>query len=240
MTTVAIGIFCKTPASGRSKTRLSPPLQPEECEQISKCFIRDLALTVGTVAAESGDTPVAIYTPVGTETQLRELLTPAFQLLPQDDGEFGRRLAVAAEQLLGAGHRAAILLNSDSPTLPPAILRAAVAALKREEDCVVLGPAIDGGYTLIGVSKSHPPLFDDIPWSTSAVYDRTVARAKEIGVPVVSLPLWYDVDDGETLDVLERELNGAALPFAIAGLVGGEAAATRQFMAQRALRHPRQ
>ena len=63
------------------------------------------------------------------------------------------------------------------------------------EDAVVLGPAIDGGYTLIGLSRPHARVFEDIPWSTPDVYRLTIERAAEIGVPVVNVPRWYDVDD---------------------------------------------
>jgi hypothetical protein len=232
MSRVAIGLFCKTPAAGRSKTRLSPPLAPEECSEISTCFIRDLAASVAAVAEATEAAPVAIYTPAGTEHQLRSLLPPSFSLLLQDEGELGQRLTVAVRQLLDAGHRGVILLNSDSPTLPLSVLRDAVRALQRDA-CVVLAPATDGGYTLIGVTEPHRALFTDMPWSTPAVFELSLARARTLGLPVVTLPLWYDVDDAATLDLLERELAGTSPPFAAPGLVGADAPATRAFMARR-------
>lgn len=139
------------------------------------------------------------------------------------------RLCTAVAELLGQGHAGAILVNADSPTLPAAILRAAVEAVGRE-DAVVLGPAIDGGYTLIGLSRPHAHVFSDIPWSTPHVHRLTHVRASEIGVPVVDVPRWYDVDDGETLQLLEAELRGEPLPFAQDGMHGAEAAATRRFL----------
>ena len=69
MQTVAIGIFCKTPAPGLSKTRLSPPLRPDECAAISACFIRDLTATIADVARDGASVGYAVYTPVGTETR---------------------------------------------------------------------------------------------------------------------------------------------------------------------------
>ncbi|HWB46155.1 MAG TPA: TIGR04282 family arsenosugar biosynthesis glycosyltransferase [Hyphomicrobiaceae bacterium] len=234
MRPVAIGIFCKTPSAGLSKTRLSPPLRPEECSALSACFIRDLAATVHSVAASLAGTaaPYAVYTPVGTEEALQALLPSGFALLPQSDQPFGDRLLRATRDLLDAGHAGAILLNADSPTLPASILRAAVQAV-RAGDHVVLGPAIDGGYTLIGLSRPHARLFQDIPWSTPQVYPLTVERAAEIGLPVVNLPCWYDVDDRQTLRLLEAELAGERVPFAQAGLVGSDAPATRAFLARR-------
>ena len=233
MRSVAVGIFCKTPAAGFSKTRLSPPLRPEECGMLSACFIRDLAATIDGLSPGGEATPYAVYTPAGTEDRLRALLAPSFRLLLQCDGDFGTRLLRATADLLEAGHAGAILINADSPTLPACILRTAVRALLRGDDAVVLGPAIDGGYTLIGLTRPHARLFEGIPWSTPEVYRLTVERAAEIGVPVVEVPLWYDVDDKATLRLLEAELAGERLAFAEAGMKGAPASATRQFLERR-------
>lgn len=230
MSSVAVGIFCKTPAAGFSKTRLSPPLRPEECSALSACFIRDLASTIHSLGGEVA--PYAVYTPVGTETALRALLPPSFRLLPQPDGEFGTRLSHAIAELLRVGHAGAILVNADSPTLPATILQSAVDAVL-DKDAVVLSPSLDGGYTLIGLSQCHPRLFADIPWSTSIVHRLTMRRAAEIRVPVINVPGWYDVDDRQTLQLLETELAGERLPFAETGLTGADAPATRQFLARR-------
>jgi uncharacterized protein len=230
MSSVAVGIFCKTPAAGFSKTRLSPPLRPEDCSALSACFIRDLACTINSL---DGDvTPYAVYTPVGTEPALRALLPPSFRLMSQQDGEFGTRLSHAVDGLLRNGHAGAILVNADSPTLPASILQSAVDALMHE-DAVVVSPSFDGGYTLIGLSRPHPHVFADIPWSTSHVHRLTMQRAAEINVPVINIPGWYDVDDAQTLHFLETELAGRRLPFADPGLKGADAPATRQFLAHR-------
>ena len=228
--TVAIAITCKTPEPGRSKTRLSPPLHPDECAAISSCFIRDLALTIDSLVDDGDVTGCALYTPVGSEAALRTLLPTRFTLCPQHDGDFGERLLHGMEDLL-AIHRGAILVNSDSPTLPRSILRAAVDAVKAG-DQVVLSPADDGGYTLIGLSRMHARLFDDIPWSTSAVHRLTVECARELDLPVVDVPGWYDVDDAASLRLLEDEMAGRRPGFAADD--GADAPATRQFLQARA------
>src|SRR5882762_4382854 len=92
---VAVGIFRKTPAAGLSKTRLSPPLRPEECAALSACFIRDLAGTIGELTGDGAVTGFAVYTPIGTEGALRKLLPADFHLLAQCEGELGTRLAGA-------------------------------------------------------------------------------------------------------------------------------------------------
>jgi rSAM/selenodomain-associated transferase 1 len=222
--------MCKTPTPGRSKTRLSPPLRAEECAAISACFIRDISQTIDRLAKDGDVTGYAVYTPRGSETVLQTMLPNGFALMPQVEGDFGIRLFQGTIDLLDAGHRGAILVNSDSPTLPLAILRAAVDAVK-QDDCVVLSPAHDGGYTLIGLSKPHARLFEDIPWSTSSVYQLTLDRARECGLPVVNVPGWYDVDDAASLQMLEDELLGR--PPAFAESHGADAPATRQFIRQR-------
>lgn len=232
MQTVAIGIMCKTPMPGKSKTRLSPPLQPEECAQISACFIRDLSHTISKLMAGGDVTGYAVYTPVGSESALRRLLPRDFRLMPQADGDFGMRLLCATADLLAAGHCGAILVNSDSPTLPCTILRDAAKAV-RAGDVVVLSPAWDGGYTLIGLSRLHARLFEDIAWSTDAVYRQTIARARDIGREAVSIGGWYDVDDRASLQMLEDELDGRS-PF-FAAVPGAHAPATRAFLDARRL-----
>jgi rSAM/selenodomain-associated transferase 1 len=232
---IAIGILCKTPIAGLSKTRLSPPLRPEECAGLSACFIRDLAVTIDALTLADDVTGYAVYTPVGSEARLEALLPPGFRLLSQSDGDLGDRLLSATVDLLNAGHDGAILVNSDSPTLPLQILRDAVRAVRRG-DSVVLGPALDGGYTLVGLSDPHAHIFADIPWSTPQVHRLTVERAREIDLPVINVAQWYDIDDEYTLSLLQAELAGQRPDFAAPGVIGADAPATRQFLANRSAR----
>jgi rSAM/selenodomain-associated transferase 1 len=229
--TVAIGIFCKTPTPGLSKTRLSPPLRPDECAELSACFIRDVAATIHAVAQDGRAVGYAVYTPAGSERALRALLPPGFRLLLQAEGDFGHRLSTATGELLRQ-HAGAILVSADSPTLPAAILRGAVDATLRG-GTVALSAALDGGYTLIGTSRLHPRLYQDMPWSTEAVHRLTVERANEIGLPVTHLPGWYDVDDADSLSLLEAELAGVSPAIAGGALTGASAPATRAHLAAR-------
>lgn len=207
-------------------------MRSEECAAISACFIRDLSNTIQALVEEGDVTGYAVYTPLGSEAALRCLLPTGFRLIPQGDGNLGDRLLQGTEDLLQQGHAGAILVNSDSPTLPKAILRQAVDTVRRENN-VVLSPAYDGGYTLIGLPESHAHLFENIPWSTGDVYRLTLERASEIGVTVVDVPGWYDVDDASSLRMLEAELSGARPAFAGATMIGAEAPATRRFILER-------
>jgi rSAM/selenodomain-associated transferase 1 len=228
--TIGIAVLCKTPEAGRSKTRLSPPLLPEQCAEMSACFIRDLTANLQSLCGDGGMAGYAVYTPVGSEERLRRLLPAEFGLVIQSDGGFDRRLRTAVEDILALGHHGAIIINSDSPTLPPGIVADAAACLL-DGDCVALSPAIDGGYTLIGLTQVHRRLFEDIPWSTEVVHRLTEERAAEIGLKVCNVAPWYDVDDAASLHLLGRELSGQRPAFARAEHPVAPAPATKAYLA---------
>lgn len=209
-----LGVMTKVPRAGASKTRLVPPLTHEEAARLSVAFLSDTAANVAHACAESsrdagGVHPVVVYTPAGAEDAFDGLLPGGFALLAQRGDSFGERLFNAASDLLRLGYASCCLLDSDSPTLPRALLASAVAELRRPGERLVLGPADDGGYYLIGMKSARPRLFEEIAWSTPEVLAQTVERAREIEVEVKLLPAWYDVDDAATLRRLCVELFGA-------------------------------
>jgi rSAM/selenodomain-associated transferase 1 len=230
----AIAIICKTPRAGSGKSRLLPVLGPEDTAALSSCFIRDVAAAIEAVPEAIGRSLYAIYAPVGSEAMLRALLPAPWALVARQDGVLGSVLHAAIAGFLADGHDAALVINADSPTLPPVLVAAAVAALRAPGERAVFGPASDGGYYLVGLKHPHRRLFEAIPWSTEAVMAATLERAREIGLPVTLLPTWYDIDDAASLALLEAELAGRALPFAPPGLTGGPAIHTRSLLAARA------
>lgn len=232
--TTAVAIVCKTPIPGRSKTRLVPLVGAESSAALSACFIRDTALALEMVPEAVGRTNHALYAPVGSEAALRPLLPPGWGAVARDDPDFGRVLLGGMEAFLGpeAGgrHDGAIIVNSDSPTLPPGLVTTAIAALRAPGDRLVLGPATDGGYTLVGLKTPHARVFQDIRWSTPEVLATSIRRAEEIGLPVTLLPPWYDVDDAATFAVLRAEFAGRAPDFATPGMAPAPAPHTRRFL----------
>lgn len=202
----ALGLMAKAPLAGEVKTRLIPPLTPREAAALNVCFLRDMARNIKSVSETVAASGLVVYTPVGSECAFEGVLPDGFKLLAQRGPSLGERLCNATEDLLREGHSAVCLINSDSPTLPRAILIRAIEALTLEGDRVVIGAADDGGYYLIGLKQAHWNLFDGIVWSTADVLARTMERAAEIDLPVELLPPWYDVDDAETLDRLCEEL----------------------------------
>ena len=202
----ALALMTKAPRAGRVKTRLTPPLTPEEAAAMNICFLRDMAAAILQVRA--GARGIACYTPLGSEDAYREILPADFHLIPQRGNSFGERLILATEDLLKVGFNSVCLIDSDSPTLPPHIFFEAVKALALPNDTVVLGPSEDGGYYLIGLKKAHRRMFEEIEWSTEWVFEQTMARAAELKLAVHLLPTWYDVDDRATLNRLCNELLG--------------------------------
>jgi glycosyltransferase A (GT-A) superfamily protein (DUF2064 family) len=132
--------------------------------------------------------------------------------MPHGITGIGRSLLHAVSSLLGRGFGAVCLVNSDSPTLPTAFLQDAAAALLRPGKRMVLGPAEDGGYYLIGLKAAEAALFQGIAWSTDQVSAQTLRRAAEIALEVELLPGWYDVDDAAGLARLMRERNDEVAP----------------------------
>jgi uncharacterized protein len=169
-------------------------------------FLRDTIACLKEVEAATEARAVISYTPIGEEANFAGIVPDEVELIPQRGEGFGERLQYTTEDLFAAGFSAVCLIDSDSPTVPRGAYEDAVGRLLANEDCAVLGPSDDGGYYLIGVNALHPRLFESIAWSTAVVGEQTRQRAQEIDLPVYSLPRWFDVDDGQTLARLYREL----------------------------------
>lgn len=203
----ALGVMTKAPEPGKVKTRLTPPLTPEEAAQINICFLRDLAQSISSACKQATAVGVGIYTPLGAAAAYENILPLDFFLIPQRGNDFGERLIFAVEDLLAVGFESVCLINSDSPTIPATSFVEAVNELAKEGDRIVLGPSDDGGYYLIGLKKMRRRLFEEIDWSTERVLGQTKLRAQEIGIPVHLLPAGFDVDDRATLRRLCNELH---------------------------------
>ena len=226
----AIAVMAKAPRPGHVKTRLRSVLSPEAATALSASFLRDITENICLAGRRLAIDPWVAYAPAGQEALFDGHVAEGTGLLlangaieaPAGVQGFGRCLLHATRAMLARGHRAAVVLNSDSPTLPTALLVRTALELARGEGRVVLGPADDGGYYLLGMTAEHARLFADIAWSTDSVADATRRRAAELGLEMVELPTWYDVDDGAALRRLMTAVDhGAyAAPFTRACLRG--------------------
>jgi hypothetical protein len=212
----AMGVMAKAPRTGRAKTRLCPPLQPAQAASLSAAFLRDITENIALASRAASICGWVAYAPIGEEHLFDGLLADGTGLVPADGSPpmprhvqgFGRCLLHAAQALFATGVGAVCLVNSDSPTLPTERLLEAAVALRAPGERIVLGPAEDGGYYLLGMKHPHPHLFADIAWSTSTVAAATRARAAALGIEVVALPTWYDVDDATSLHRLAAGADG--------------------------------
>ena len=205
--TCAIGVMAKAPQPGKAKTRLCPPLQPAQAAELSAAFLRDITENIALASRRAPIHGCIAYAPEGDESWFHGhladgtglVLADGSPMMPHDVQGFGRCLLHAARALFDMGFGAVCLVNSDSPTLPTTLLIEAAQTLLSPGDRIVLGPAEDGGYYLLGMKRPHSHLFADITWSTDSVAAATHARAVTLGLDVVILPTWYDVDDAASL-----------------------------------------
>ena len=201
-----VAIMAKASAPGRTKTRLVPPLTFDQAAALNTAFLKDIADSLLLAGRHSPIAGYAAIAPSGSEDFFRGILPPAIGLIDACLPNFGDCLLHTIERLLAHGHPSAVVLNSDSPTLPTALLVEAADALARPGERAVLGPSSDGGYYLLGIKTAHHRLFEDIAWSTERVAEQTRERADEIKLDVHTLPVWYDVDDVEGLRRLHSDV----------------------------------
>jgi len=203
--------MAKASEPGRTKTRLVPPLRPDEAAAFNTAFLRDVSANLQAAARVAAIQGYAIggymaFGPPGTEDFFRKTLPREIGLIEAWHPNFGDCLFTAISGLFAAGHDAAVVLNSDSPTLPTALLIETATVLARPGDRAVIGPSSDGGYYLLGIKRPHRRLFENVDWSTDRVARQSIERAREIGLEVHELPVWYDVDDQHALRLLHAEL----------------------------------
>ena len=160
--------------------------------------------TIDLVRAVPDVTRLINYLPSEAQSYFRGL-APDFDLLPQVGDHLGERLDQALTHCLSHGFQQAVIMDSDSPTLPSEYLVQAFAELERAE--VVLGPCDDGGYYLIGLTRPQPRLLREVKMSTANVLADTLALAEELQLRVALLPIWYDVDTIVDLNRLKYDLN---------------------------------
>jgi hypothetical protein len=139
------------------------------------------------------------YTPAGARNIFVSLSGNGFHLFAQKGADLGHRLNNIFIDKRQQGYEAVSIIDSDTPDLPCAIIEQSFQTLLSGETDAVFGPCDDGGYYLVSLRRPHPELFEDIPWSTGAVLEMTLARAGKLGIKTKSLPVWNDLDTFEDL-----------------------------------------
>lgn len=195
-------MFVKKPVAGRVKTRLAGVLGDAAASELYAAFVADLANRF----RQTGDFRVLYYTPDerAAADYFDELARSDYELWPQPAGDLGTRLSGFFARAFRQGAERAVVIGSDSPTLP---LEYVVEAFERlaAHDCV-LGPSTDGGYYLLGQRGRGRSLFEEVEWSTPRVLSQTVHRIQSEQATLSLLPVWYDVDTYDDFCVLNGHL----------------------------------
>jgi rSAM/selenodomain-associated transferase 1 len=206
-------LYARVPRLGRVKTRMTPWLSDGEALRLHLALLLDSLWLLRRAAADAGAIPILSFSerwtpePMGDHDDLAAA-SRGLMHRPQRDGDLGRRLEDTFAGLHAEGHEEVVVIGSDCPALSPDVVHAAFEAL-RQGARVVLGPAVDGGYYLVGAGPPVPGIFSGIPWSTGRVMEATLAALDRASVRASILPLLDDVDVPSDL---ERLAAGAAPP----------------------------
>ena len=195
-----LALFAKQPFPGRVKTRLASATSPEWAAALSEAFLLDALDSFQGFPGRR----VLVYDPPEADNYFQSVATGRFALVPQTGGDLGQRLLACFESEFALGSSAVIIVGTDSPTLPISIVLQAAEDLNQSD--VVVGPATDGGYYLIGCTGLLPALFRGVSWSTNRVFSETIARIAEAGAHLSLLPPWYDVDTLDDVRMLRNHL----------------------------------
>ena len=185
----ALVVFARAPTPGAVKTRLAADLGDAAALRI----YRELGARAVAAACAVPDCVLSIaFTPAAGAEAVREWLGPDVRLRPQADGDLGARMAAAVADALAAGAERVVVVGTDCPDLDAATIESGFDRLDAHD--VVLGPAADGGYYLIGLRRLHRELFEGVPWSAADTLERTLERAADAGLRVALLDVKRDID----------------------------------------------
>lgn len=198
-------VFTRYPEPGQTKTRLIPALGAVAAADLQRQMTEHLLAQVQPLQMESS-CAVEIRFAGGTLGQMRQWLGDDWGYAPQGEGDLGDRMAAAVQAACQRGATQVVIVGTDCPDVDAALVRDAFAALQTHD--VVLGPALDGGYYLIGLRQEQPALFRRIAWSTPAVLPTTVAIARQHNLAIAFLPTLSDVDHPADLPIWERVQQG--------------------------------
>ena len=183
-----LGVFAKQPQPGQVKTRLAAATSAAWAAEVARAFLLDTLGRLEQVAAER----LVAFAPAEARSFFAPIVQGRFGLVAQAEGDLGQRMTDFLAPRLQASPTSVVLVGTDSPDLPVAFVEQAFEALVRAD--LVLGPAMDGGYYLIGCTGRVPPIFGNIAWGTPRVLEQTIAALQGSGHRLVLLPPWYDVD----------------------------------------------
>ncbi len=192
-------LFARDPVLGQVKTRLSPSMDAATILKLYTCFLRDSLDKIRQVKNADRFVGVAPSHQSGFFTDIAD---SDIRLFVQEGKKLGDKMRRAIQDRLAEGYEKAVIIGSDSPSLPVAYIE---QALDSDKD-IVLGPSIDGGYYLIAMRKKVIEVFDGVSWGTEHVLRETAAHLQRDGATLELLPIWYDIDSPEDLQFFQTHL----------------------------------
>jgi rSAM/selenodomain-associated transferase 1 len=218
----ALVLFGRLPEAGMTKTRLARTLGEAPTLLLYQAMLADTAWKLARIEAAD---PVAMMTCAGEprwppQDPLSRNPYASFRMFRQEGADFGTRLGFSLSRPLDFGYQKVVLVGADSPELSVADLVHALELLDRCD--VVLGPAEDGGYYLIGEKRHHPELFQGITWSTNVVFEQTRAAAQCAKLSVGLVRMLGDIDTIEDLRKLSKRGEALSACPATAAWLGGK------------------
>ncbi len=188
-------LFTRYPVAGQTKTRMISALGERGAAELQTRLTRHALQRLRPL-------PLEVRYTGGGASQMRELFGDELNLQPQGEGDLGRKLDSAFDEAFASGCGKVIAVGADCPALTAALVQQAARGLSRRD--LVVGPAHDGGYYLVGLKRPQPALFRGIAWGGERVLEQTLARAAELGLSVCVLPSLPDVDLPSDLWVADR------------------------------------
>ena len=197
-------VFTRYPEPGQTKTRLIPALGAEGAAQLQRVMTEN---TLKQAIDLSNQLPITIeiHFSGATEMQMRTWLGEDHSYCEQVSGDLGTRLLTAFKQAFANGKNRVVAIGIDCPELDGEILLQAFKVL--EMSAIAIGPAVDGGYYLIGLNQMVPELFQAIPWGTGDVFAKTLKIAQNMKLSLGQLPMLHDIDLPQDLDNLTPPLD---------------------------------
>jgi uncharacterized protein len=190
-------IFTRYPEPGKVKTRLIPALGAVGAATLHQ-RMTEHTLQQARALRQTRSLSIEVWFTGGSVLQMQEWLGTDVEVQPQPTGNLGDRMAEAFKSAFCKGYSSAVLIGTDCPDLNTAVMEESFSALKHEE--VVIGPALDGGYYLIGMRYINRKLFVGISWSTQVVLQQTLSIAKHLNLGVVLLSSLNDIDTPEDIE----------------------------------------
>jgi uncharacterized protein len=197
-------VFAKAPLPGQAKTRLSPPLTAEEAATMAEAFLLDTLEMIE--AAKLNADIIIYYTPKTAANYFSHLISGYWQIKPQQGRSLKMKIANALSVETGKNNQPVIIIGTDSPTLPPHYLTEAFEMLCRVD--LVVGPATDGGFYLMGLNRFYPELLKPVILSKPESCKQLLESAARIGLTFKKLPEWYDIDRFEDLKHVNDLMSG--------------------------------